>query len=381
MEVSQLLNYYPKYVYLDNLISTTGAKVVNIFVDLKGCMQSVYQEWAVKYIIDQSRGIHVDDSLFASSIEFLSFHKSYARKRDITIRIFFFFERGFSTYHGGILKSYKDNRKQASFFGLDDASRDLFFSVLNKNYEVIHKVCNKIPGVWSIWLDHLEADFVPWHLRRHVLGPPNPDEIDIIYSLDKDMLQCLNNDFTFQFYRHYKSHKMLSRKTALRHYFKSDWPHDDIGVEYFPLFLAIDGDMGDGFDGVKGVSLTGIKSLAPKIVESLRFDNIKDLMTAARKGEHIFRSDFGTNNKKLLKIIESENIIIRNLKLCSFEILSDVVNGGYPLNMIQTQKLLSESASSEGKITNGAVLYSALQKIGMTSSLSEQSIFNVFNEG
>ena len=375
---AQFINYYPKYSYLDNLISTTGAETINIFVDLKGCMQSVYQEWAIRHVVDHSRGKFVDSSLFAAAIEFIAFHKKYAKMRNIDIKLFFFFERGSSTYHEKILKTYKSNRRGGDFFGLDEASKDLFFGVLNKNFEVIHKVCNKLPNVYSIWLQHLEADFVPWHLRKHVLGEPDAKEIDVVYSLDKDMLQCMDNNYTFQFYRHYKQHKMLSRNTALDHYFKQKWPHDDIGVEYFSLILAIDGDISDDFKGVKGFGPKTIIKQFPAIVRMLIQDNIYDTYSDAMKDKPIFKEDFGTNVKALLRLLQSEEIVRRNLKLCSYKILSDTIMEGYPLTMNKTKQLLAESTDETEKIANGTVLYTALEQIGMTGYLSEDSIYNVF---
>ena len=70
MNVSQLINYYPKYAYLDAILSATGKKKMTIIVDLKGCMQALYQEWAMRYVIEQSRGTkYVDPSIFSAFLK------------------------------------------------------------------------------------------------------------------------------------------------------------------------------------------------------------------------------------------------------------------------------------------------------------------------
>jgi len=75
---SQLFSYYPKYEYLDNIISFSDKKRLNLYVDVKGCGQALYQEWAVKQILFQSLDSRViDTSVFSSIIEFVSFHKTY----------------------------------------------------------------------------------------------------------------------------------------------------------------------------------------------------------------------------------------------------------------------------------------------------------------
>ena len=164
---SQICCYYPKYLYLDNVLSTTGKRKLNLFIDLKGCMQSLFQEWAIRYIVANSQDASmVDSSIFASILEFLAFHKQYAKKRDIELTTYLFYEHGKSSYHLNIFDKYKANRRVGDFFGLDEAQKDLFFKVLNRNLFVIKQVCSKLPNVNVISLDYLEADFIPWYLME-----------------------------------------------------------------------------------------------------------------------------------------------------------------------------------------------------------------------
>ena len=82
----QMLSYYPKYEYLDNLLSCNQQKQLNIFVDVKGCITGIYQEWCVKHIINSSNtSKHLNLDLFSSILLFIAFHKRYAVKRDIKI--------------------------------------------------------------------------------------------------------------------------------------------------------------------------------------------------------------------------------------------------------------------------------------------------------
>ncbi len=52
---SQLVNYYPKYEYLDGLLSATSLKKMNLFIDFKGCCQSLFQEWSVNMILENTK--------------------------------------------------------------------------------------------------------------------------------------------------------------------------------------------------------------------------------------------------------------------------------------------------------------------------------------
>jgi hypothetical protein len=374
MSIAQLFNYYPKYEYLDNILSATGKKKLTIYVDLKGCMGSLFQEWAAKYLIEQSRRGSADPSVFAATLEFISWHKLYARKRRIDLNMIFFFESGDSGYHKNLLSTYKGNRDLSSYFDIDSQDLDLYVKVKNKNFDLIDKVCNKIPNVSVIRLKFLEADFTPWFVHNNLLKCPD-DCANVIYAQDKDMLQCLNEN-TFQFYKHYKTHKIIDKDDVYSHYFKTslDWNFDP---EYFYLVLAIDGDISDNFGGVKGIGPKTLIKCLPDFLDTL--DEPYVLAEKVKRGESIFKKGIGTNNKFIQKLMVKEDIINRNIKLASYRILSDHVDSGYPLNNVERKKHMIDRVENDQKIRNGNVLYEALDKIGMTSLIQEHSVYNLFN--
>lgn len=375
---SQFFSYYPKYEYLDNVLSLTGRKKINLFVDVKGCAQALFQEWAIKHVISHSKDtITVDTSLFSAVLEFISFHKLYAKKRNIDLNIFFFMESGKSTYHLDIYKDYKSNRGVSDMFGLDLASREFFHQILDKNYHVIDKVSNKIPKVSFIRLNFLEADFIPHYLMTHVLPKELIEEsANIIYSTDKDMLQCLDATNKFQFYRHSKNVKMLTEKDIYSHWLKEELILNEPSA-WFPMALSIIGDTGDGFAGINGV---GQKTL-PKIFEYVmtlcgRSMNTVYENIAAKKP--IFNSTYQVKDTAMQKIIAGQDIIIRNMKLASFKLLSDSVNSGFPVDMIDKKKQILESVQNTYKCSSAGVMVSALNKAGLMGIVTENTIGNLF---
>jgi len=376
MHVAQLINYYPKYSYLDSILSATGKRKMTIFVDLKGCMQSLYLEWAIRYVIEQSRGTkYVDSSLFSSFLEFISFHKQYAKKRDIELDMIFFFENGRSEYHEQIHPDYKGDRKNKDFFGIDATSIDLFKRVLNKNLVVIEKVGNKLPGVSVVKLDYMEADFMPWYLAKHVIEDYDK-AINVIYSVDKDMLQCIDSN-TVQFYKHYKVVRVIGPKNVYSHYMKKPLDWEYIDPEFFALYLAVDGDMGDNFKGIKGIGPSKMEVIFPILTEMC--GSMEEIAKNIREGNSIFIKDSGTNNKFIDKVVAEENIVVRNLKLASYRLLSEYVNNGYSLVNVKRQKYMIETVNNTEKIENANILYEALGTIGMKSSLQEETASNIFN--
>ncbi len=375
---SQLFSYYPKYEYLDNVVSLTGRKKMNLYVDVKGCAQALFQEWAVTQIIFNTEGSRsIDTSLFSAIMDFIAFHKLYAKKRDIDLNIYFFMETGKSKYHLDVYEKYKSNRDTGDFFGLDLEKKELFKTVLDRNYIVTEKVANRIPNVYFIRLERTEADFIPWYLMKHSL---NKDEVDaasnIIYSTDKDMLQCLDAPNMFQFYRHYKSIKMLSQKDIYSHWLKVDMEVPDPAL-WFPLALSIIGDDGDGFKGIKGIGAKTLSKIFDYVI-TLCGSSMEKVYENIAAGQPIFSKTYSPSNNALKKVIDGEDIIIRNLKLASYKLLSDYINGDYPTEVFKKKEQIRTVVENESKCSRAAIMHSALERVGQGGIISEKTMINLF---
>jgi len=378
VRTSQIMSYYPKYVYLDDVLSLSNKKNLNIYIDLKGCMQSLFQEWAVKYILNSSTGANVVDTcIFASVMEFIAFHKKYAKKRNISVKQYFFLESGKSQYHLDIYKDYKSNRKTGEFFGLDDCQREMFYKVLDKNYHVIDRVCNKIPDVSVFRLMYLEADFLPHFLMNNVLPKEDVDNsVNIIYSSDKDMTQCLDSNNKFQFCKNSSCVKMIQGKDIFKHVFKVDIDVDKPS-DWFCLALAVVGDVGDGFKGISGIGALTLAKVFSQLI-TICGGSMEKIYDNISKKNSIFDKSYVPNNNSLKKIIENEDIVVRNLKLLSFKMLSDHVEGGFPTHMIDIKNQIVENVNNKLKAPAANTLYNALMKTGLTDILTEQTVSDLF---
>ena len=367
-----IVSYYPKYQYLDNMLEKSGNTDINIYLDFKNIAQGLYYKDTVLHFINESKRCrHIDLSLFFSFLEFVSWHKAYARKRNVKLNMYFFWERGDSAYHTAIHKEYKAARRLADFFGLEEAAKDLFHKILNKNYDLILKVGNQLPGVTAIQLDYLEADFVPYYLMKL----NNADhKTHIVYSNDKDMHQCLEEDNKFQFVRHYRKLKILSKNNVMSEFLKGE---TNITPDYFPLVLSIIGDEGDGFKGIYGIA----EKTLLKVVDELPnvFGTMDEVYQNIKDKKSILREDYRTKNKVLQRIIKEEELIIRNLKLASYYLICDFFDNDYHITTIDKRKKLLEGLSATRKnITNGRVLLKAFEDIGISVPLEEHTISSIF---
>lgn len=379
MSSGQVFSYYPKYQYLDNLISLSKRKRMKLYIDVKGCATAVFQQWVVQTILAQSKGSSiVDTSLFNGILEFIAYHKLYSKKRNIPIEMYFFMETGNSSYHVGIYPDYKAHRKDVDFFGLGEVEREYYLSILRKNYVVAEKVVNKIPDCYFIKLDYLEADFMPYYLMKYELDKNDVDSsINVIYSLDKDMYQCLDSANIYQFFRHYKNVKMLNQDNFMSSWFKLENYNVGNAAEWFPMVLAILGDDCDGVPGIKGIGgvtfremFEELKTICNYSMTSV-YDNIK-------LDKSIFNREVKTESKAIKKILDNEASIVRNLKLVSYKLLIDSMLGGYPVDMITKKNQIHECVSNKDKWKNSVVLNEALNRSGLLGSINDITLNNLF---
>jgi hypothetical protein len=373
-DLVRYLTYVPKYIYLDGVIQKSNLNKIRIFVDLKGCLQNIYAEHGISNMLTRSKvSRHLDMSIFEDFLSFINFHKSYAKKRGIDFQMFFFMERGSSRAHESIDANYKISRKTATVFGLDESNTDLYFKILNKNFDIITKVGNQIPNVAVIRLDRFEADFIPYYLMERVFEDTH-DWANIIYSGDKDMYQCLTSRNKFVFSRNKKSFGIINGQECLENYLGASSCFD---AEDVPVILAI---MGDEIDDVKGIRGIGPKTVC-KISKEIKelFGPIKDMYEKINKNENIFNPNFRTNNKYVSKIIENEELIIKNIKLTSYKYLSDYIESEvWTNNMKMKEEIFALSKMNTPRIKNGKVLLDAFEKAGISLELSEESIYPIF---
>lgn len=377
----QLLSYYPKYEYFDNILSKTCKDKINIFVDLKGCATGIYQEWCVRHIINSSKiERHLNLDIFSSVLYFIAFHKRYAANRNLKFKIYFFMEQGKSKYHLNIYDKYKANRANSDFFGLDTKSREEFFSILDKNYGLCEYVVNKIPDCSFYCLKYCEADFIPWYLMKHKIPQENlKQSINVVYSRDKDMLQCLEFDNSYQFYKGNNKVEFITEKTLFNHHVKID-DNNEIknAAKWFPLFLAL---CGDTADGVPGVFRLGPKNVYKNFDVILKaFNNDPELMyKRIMNGDNIITESWEySSTETLKKIFGNPDIAKRNMKLVSYKALSDYVNGGYPTEAIEIKKYIDKIWDNNVKLSSYKILWDNLNKKGLSDIIDQRVIEECF---
>jgi hypothetical protein len=350
MHPSSLLSYYPTYAILDEIVSSGGYRKLNIFIDLKNTLQTTYMEHAIVNIVSNTKkSSKIDTSIFSSLISFLSFHKMYGIKRGVDLNFIIFFESGQSYYHKNISKQYKVSRRIDDLYGLDKEDRDLFYQVLQGNFQLIEKAGNKLPNLNVIRLPNLEADFVPYYVLTRNLVEKGNGVGNVIYSNDHDLYQCLDED-VFIFSKSAKNKKILKSGNVMKTFLKKD---NNIPDEYLSLAMAVIGDPGDDVIGIKGIGPSSFVDIFPELVHMT--GNLEQICEKIHSNQELFNFIPKTiSNKKLSIVVDDEiknKTISRNLRLVSFELISRAIDDPSTTEM-RDKRLIIEKNFSDNKVVS-----------------------------
>lgn len=381
MHPSSLLSYYPNYQILDFALSKGSFDKLNLFIDLKNVLQTIYLKHAVENIVENTlRSNYSDTSVFSSVLPFIAFHKLYAIKRGIDVNFYFFFETGQSFYHKNLNKKYKISRQIDDLYGLSRDKREKFAEVLQSNFSLINKALNFLPSVKVFRLEHLEADFIPYYLisRGYVGG--NSNECNLIYSNDHDLQQCCN-DNTFIFSKAGKKKRVITKDDVMTKFLGVD---NNIPVEYLPYCMSITGDTGDDVEGIKGI---GPKTVYKNFdeISNLINNDINSLYDNVMNNNEIFnKKGIEFQNKIINKIVDSEDenkLISRNLKQISFELISRYLENPDSTEDVKRRDKIFETLNNTRKATINSFKKSLeMNRIFVEGDELEVIYYDVLNE-
>jgi hypothetical protein len=370
MHPSSLLSYYPTYAILDEIVSYGPYKKLNVFIDLKNALQTTYMEHAIINIVESSKkSKYLDTSIFSSLISFLSFHKIYGIKRGIDIDFYIFFETGQSLYHKNISKKYKISRKIDSLYGLERADRDLFYRVLQSNFRLIEQACNKMPSLKVIRMPNLEADFIPYYLITRNKVIQGEEVASVIYSNDHDLWQCANKD-VYIFSKSAKRKRIIKCGNIMTTFLGKKC---EINDSFFPLAMSVIGDQGDDVDGIKNVGPSRFIEIFSQLI-SLTGDMESIFNKVENKQPLLDSIPPSISNKHLKKVVDEEianEVITKNLRLVSFELISRALDNPDKTEMIEKRTII-ENIINNDQIYPVDALKTALEKTGVF--LEESSI-------
>jgi 5'-3' exonuclease len=228
--------------------------------------------------------------------------------------------------------------------------------------------------VYVLRLHNLECDFIPYYLLTRAEFGKKPDQLNLLYSNDKDMWQTLS-DNTFIFSKTGKTKRIITQDGIMSRFFKRECKIDK---SYFPVTKAIWGDTGDDIYGVPQVGPASINDIFPTLQPML--GTIDEIYYNIENHLPIFNViPSKIENKKLKSVIDAElneGLITKNLKLISFELLSRAVDDPVESKMNERRDQIKNFLNKK-RIVEMKVMSETLKRFNVT--LDENGLFSIYN--
>jgi len=248
--INNLYIRYPVvYNQIYDVLKKHNAKYVTFFIDLQSIARGLFNKKTVELEIARYAENKYLNTLPNELLNFIENLKEKFKKYDLFFVIFY--DDGLNEIHRSILKEYKANRT----YSFQDSVYEEIYKKLKKCYFLKIYEFNKFDDISVVYLNKYENDFIPYFvIDNNLLDTKSEENVNIILSVDKDLLQTLSFPNTYQFISSYKQGKYLlnlySDKNAVKYLYEKE---NDLTSKYIPLILSIAGDKSDNIKGIKGI--------------------------------------------------------------------------------------------------------------------------------
>lgn len=233
-----------------------------IFIDLNSIARGFYNRDVIvlelnRYIETKQLPILLIDELKVFLNNLYSSFKLHNPKFCI------FYDLGFCEQNTLISNAYKSNRtNESKSYIQSDEEREIYYQIKNYYFKEIEKQFNKPNLSKVVFLENYETDFIPYYFIKNYKYNNDSNTMNLILSVDKDLLQCCQFKNTYQAVSLYLSstRQIISNiyddHNAVTFISKKFVPDGKITSAYIPLILAIAGDKSDGIPGLqKGLGI------------------------------------------------------------------------------------------------------------------------------
>lgn len=300
---SRYLKFQIPYNIINKILEDGKYKRIIFHVDLPSITRGFYNRQVIEYELSEYVESQNLPTYFLKEAKQF-FGNLFNRYRQYSPMFNIFYDNGNCGQNNMLLKGYKDRTHDRSRIILEDLDMELYSKIKHYYYEEFYKLFNisKLSSV--IFLKEYEADFIPWiMLKFDIWNCTNKECLNIILSLDKDLLQCCQFGNVIQIFTLYSKSgsgiifNVYDDMTAINQlYDKAE--RGILTSKFVPTVLSLSGDKADKIPGI------------PKIGEANAYKLII---------KHNLPFDLTYDFKWPQELEEYKKIVVRNYKIISFE--------------------------------------------------------------
>ncbi len=302
------IKFYVEYNKLLDYLLNLGAKRVNFFIDIPSVARGLYNKEVILYEINSYiESQTVSNSLITELKEWLGKMWDIYAKHFNKIFFVLFYDDGVCQQNKAISRLYKKRRTVSPHITIvKDEELEIFRHIKKYYYELIESEFEIDNASTVFYWREYEADVVPhFCIKYSLFESDNPDTINVMFSVDKDLLQTCKFENTIQCAARYTPSQrkldfnIYNRDNAFAYIYKKFKP-GILKADHIPLCLSIAGDAADDIDGVKGYGIA-------KAAELIQKANLPPILNPNEK-------------QKYPKVIQDNwELINFNFKLISFD--------------------------------------------------------------
>lgn len=224
------------------------------------------------------------------------------------------YDDGYCQQQKVIDSSYKSGRSTLNLIIDNDQEIELFREIKKYYYQKIEHMFTKKDISKVYYLREYESDLIPEYCIVNGLFDSDQDDVlNVILSVDKDLLQICRFKNTIQCVTSFKQNENRNRggyeiqfdaydnETAIS-YISKKFKRGILTAEHIPMILAIGGDKADNVPGIRGIG--PVKSIELIINHSIPA-SANELKQQLNRMPDIIKDNF--------------EMILRNYKLISFD--------------------------------------------------------------
>ena len=311
-EKKYYLRYPLNYNFILKILEVNKKEKINFFIDFNSICKGFYKAETILYEIGEygDRG-EPSGKLISELREFLNNLYKIFKKYDPFFLLFF--DSGKCCQNKELVSSYKCGRNISNNIpGEDPMMTDIFRKIRDYYYNRVVEDFSKEDLCYVHYDKMYETDCVPHYCGRNDLfDSSQPEVLNIILSLDKDLLQTLKMPGFLQAVTTFKANKLKGKydlvmnvyddRNAISYIYDKFQP-GILTAKYIPMILSLAGDKSDDILGIPGIGYV-------KAIKLIEKNNIPWDITSLKR------------DLKLMPKIIQDNIdrIIQNYKIIDFD--------------------------------------------------------------
>jgi hypothetical protein len=275
---------------------------INIFIDLASICRGFYNSTVQYKEINSFLETQQEPSILINELrQFLN--GLYNSFKYMTPKFVVFYDDGKCIQNTALDSGYKAGNSTKYNSILNNEQLEIYRRVRKFYYAKINEIFPRNNLCSIIYSHDYELDLIPFYAIKNNVGSAlSPNTFNLILSIDKDLLQCLSFQNTYQYTSIYAKKQIVTNlwnDSSAIEYIYPKFKRGILTSKHVPLLLALAGDSSDGIPNIKGIG-------PAHAIDILTKYNIEPLFTESYKLPD--------------KLEPHKQLIINNLKMTSFEL-------------------------------------------------------------